>query len=79
MEPGRPGASGPDPFRILLGAMMAAARARSARSEHFDHDHPTRLRPRGGCCFGRLLVFALLLLAFAVLAPMVFGMFLGFY
>jgi hypothetical protein len=78
MEPGRPSPTGPDPFRILLGAMMSAARARSARAEYFDHEEPLRLRPRRGCCLGRLLVLALLLFALAILAPMIFGVVLGF-
>lgn len=78
MDPGRPGPAGADPFRILLGAMMSAARARSSRADHLEYEDPVRMRPRGGCCLGRLLVLALLLLALAVLAPMFFGAFLGF-
>lgn len=78
VDPGRLGATGPDPFRILLGAMMSATRARSARADHFDYEDPARARPRGGCCLGRLLVLALLLFALALLAPMFFGVFFGF-
>lgn len=77
MGPGLRGPAGPDPFRILLGAMMSAVRARSARAEDVDYEDSVRMRPRGGCCLGRLLVLALLLLALAILAPMIFGVFLG--
>jgi hypothetical protein len=78
MDPGRLGRTGPDPFRILLGAMMSAARARSARADSLDHEDSLGGRPRGGCCLGRLLVLALLLFALALLAPMFFGVFFGF-
>ena len=78
MDPGRLGPPGPDPFRILLGAMMSAALARSARADRLDHEDPIRVRPRGGCCLGRLLALALLLFALAILAPIFFGIFFGF-
>ena len=79
LESGGPGRTGADPFRILLSAMMSAARVRSAAAERPDYEGPLRVRPRDGCCLGRLLVLALLLFAFAVLAPVIFGMFFGFY
>jgi len=77
MEPRRPGPPAVDPFRILLGAMMSAARARSARAEHARYEDRVPMRSRGGCCLGRLLVLALLLFALAIVAPMIFGVFLG--
>lgn len=78
MDPDRLGPAGPDPFRMLLGAMMSAARARSARADHLDFEDSIPMRPRGGCCLGRLLVLSLLLIAIALLAPMIFGVLLGF-
>lgn len=80
MEPGRLGPAGPDPFRILLSAMMSAARARSARADPLGDDDLVPMRRRGGgCCLGRLFSLALLLIALIVLAPMLLGMFFGSY
>lgn len=72
------GSSRPDPLRILLGAVAAAARARAARAERTPYGEPRAMRPRGGGCLGRILMLVLLLLAFVVLAPLFLGALLSF-
>lgn len=80
MESAPPTSASPDPFRVLIGAMMSAARARSVREGHVEYGDPIRLRPRGGgCCLGRLLALVLLLIALIVLAPVLLAMFFGAY
>ena len=80
MDAGRSSPAGTDAFRILMDAMMSAARARSTRADHIGYEDSVRMRPRGGgCCLGRLLALALLLIALVVLAPMLFLMFFGSY
>ena len=66
-----------DPFRILLGALAAAARARSerVRGEGFEGRAP--VPRRGGCCVGQVLMLVLLLGAFFLIAPMFLGALLG--
>ena len=66
-----------DPLRILLGAVAAAARARAARAEH-SPDELERTRPRGSGCVGRIIMLALLLLAFILMAPLFLSALLGF-
>ena len=75
---GRADPSGVDPFRILLGTMISAARARSRAAEPLGHDDRVPARPAGGCCFGRLLFLAFVLLLLFMLAPMILGVLLGF-
>ena len=69
----------PDPLRVLLEAMAAASRSRSARVERprYDEVEPVRRR-RGGGCFGRLLMLIVLIIAFFVMAPLFLSAFLGF-
>jgi hypothetical protein len=68
----------PDPLRILLGAVAAAARARAARAEHSPYDKMERTRPRGSGCIGRIIMLVLLLLAFVLMAPLFLSALLGF-
>jgi hypothetical protein len=67
----------PDPLRILLGAVVAGARARAARTEHSRYDEMERT-PRGGGCIGRILMLVLLLVAFVLMAPLFLNALLGF-
>ncbi len=75
-EPSGPPA--PDPFRILLGAVAAAARARSMRAERRDYDDLEPTRRRGGGCFGRVVMLLLFLIALFLLVPVFLGALLGF-
>jgi hypothetical protein len=68
----------PDPFRILLGAMVAAARARSERAERSGYEEVSATRRRGGGCLGRILMLLLFLIALFVLAPIVLAALFGF-
>ena len=68
----------PDPLRVLLEAMMAASRARSARVERPRYEEVEPVRRRGGGCFGRLLMLIVLIIAFIVMAPLFLSAFLGF-
>ena len=73
---GRP--STPDPFRILLGAMAAAARARSMRTERSDvEDWEPTPRRRGGGCIGKLVMLLLILVTLFLLLPVLLGALLG--
>ena len=67
-----------DPLRILLSAMAAAARARSARAEHADYEDVGPPRRRGAGCFARLFLLIILLVAFMILAPLILGAVMGF-
>lgn len=73
---GSAGRTGPDPFSILIGAMTAAARARSERAARGGFEGP--LRRRGGGCLGRIFVLILFLAALLLLAPIFLGALLGF-
>ena len=66
-----------DPFRVLLGAMAAAARARAERSGSVGHDRP-RHAPRRGCCLGQVLMIFLFLAVLVLMAPVFLGALLGF-
>ena len=66
-----------DPLRMLMEAMAAAARARSARVEHSRYEVEP-VRRRGGGCFGRMLMLIVLVIAFLVMAPLFLSAFLGF-
>ena len=78
VDSSRGSAVGPDPFRILLGAMAAAARARSARTDRPDYEEVVPRRRRGGGCLGRLLMLVILLIALFLMAPVFIGALLGF-
>ena len=71
-------ASGSDPFRLLLGAMVAAARARSERAASPGYDEVAPVR-RGGGCVGRIFMLILLLIAAILMAPIFLGTLFGFY
>ena len=66
------GPTAPDPTRILLDMLSAAARSRPLMREY--HDKPRR---RGGC-LRTLFMLALLLLGLFVLGPILLGMFMGY-
>ena len=68
---------GPDPFRILLGAMAAAASSRSARTDRSDYGEEVPRRRQGGGCLGRLLMLVILLVALLLMAPVFLGALLG--
>ena len=76
LEP-RGAAPAPDPFRILIGAMAAAARARSERAAGPEYREPVRRRGGGGCV-GRIFMLVLFLVALFLMLPIFLGAFFGF-
>ena len=66
----------PDPFRVLLGAMAAAARARAAERSPYDDARP--VRHGGGGCIGRIFMLVLLLVALVLMLPFFLSALLGF-
>jgi hypothetical protein len=63
---------GPDPTRVLLDMLNAAARARMPRG--MPRERPRR---RGGC-LRTLFMLAVLLFAVFVLGPVLLAMFMGY-
>jgi hypothetical protein len=68
----------PDPGRLLLAMIEAAARARRGRPGGHGYEMEAPRRRRGGGCLGRLLMLALLLFALLLLVPALLGALLGF-
>jgi hypothetical protein len=65
-------------LRILLGAMAAAARARTERAVRSSYDEVAPIRRRGSGCFGRIFMLVLFLIALFLMAPIFLGALLGF-
>jgi cell division septation protein DedD len=51
MEPARPTAAGPDPFRVLIGALMSAARAGAVRADYAEYGECIKALCAGGFPF----------------------------
>ena len=71
-------AAAPESWRILLGAMAAAARARTESAERSSDDEIAPVRRRGGGCVGRIFMLILFLIALFLMAPLFLGALLGF-
>ena len=69
---------GTDPFRILIGAMAAAARARSEGRGPRSYEEAPRMRRGGGGCIGRIFMLILFLIALFLMAPLFLGALFGF-
>ncbi|WP_324808417.1 hypothetical protein SH584_02905 [Sphingomonas sp. LY29] len=67
-----------DPFRILIGAMTAAARARSERAARREYGETVPVRRGGGGCVGRIFMLVLFLVALFLMLPILLGAFFSF-
>jgi len=70
-----PPAAAPDPTRILLDMLGAAARRRAPRGVRPDYEHPP-VRRRGGC-IRTLVTLVMLVIGLFLLLPVILSMFLG--